>query len=376
MAVSGIVASLSLAVALTVMVSSFRHSVTLWLDSMLPAAMYLRTGTSAYLDPAFVQAAAEVAGVQRLRGQHTEALNLVPSQPSVTLLARPLHDTPTAPLNLPLLHAALPIPPDCVGIYVSEAVIDLYRARIGTPFVALQSAFPVAHGSAAPCFYVAGVWRDYARQFGSIAMDLDDYAHLRGPAHINDLALWLQPDADPAAVEQKLRTLANQLAKTPDGSAADLLEFATTTEIRTRTLRLFDRSFAVTYWLQTVAIGIGLFGVAASFSAQVLARRKEFGLLVHLGLTTRQILQLLAAEALVWTCLGSLAGVGLGLLVSEVLVRVVNPQSFHWTMDLSIPWLRLLWLGLAVVGAGTLTAWLAGRAAASADVVRAVREDW
>jgi hypothetical protein len=52
-----------------------------------------------------------------------------------------------------------------------------------------------------------------------------------------------------------------------------------------RSLRIFDRSFAVTYWLQAVAIGIGLFGVAASFSAQVLARRKEFGLLAHLGLT-------------------------------------------------------------------------------------------
>jgi len=125
-----------------------------------------------------------------------------------------------------------------------------------------------------------------------------------------------------------------------------------------------------------VAIGIGLFGVAASFSAQVLVRRKEFGLLAHLGLTRRQILGVVAAEGLAWTALGALAGTALGLLVSLVLVHVVNPQSFHWTMDLVLPWARLGALALAVVLAGTLTAWLAGRAAASRDAVQAVRQDW
>jgi putative ABC transport system permease protein len=132
----------------------------------------------------------------------------------------------------------------------------------------------------------------------------------------------------------------------------------------------------VTYWLQAVAIGIGLFGVAASFSAQVLARRREFGLLAHLGLTRQDILLVVAGEGLAWTTLGALAGLGLGLLVSVILVHVVNPQSFHWTMDLALPAGRLSALCLAVVVAGTVTAWLAGRAAASGDAVQAVKEDW
>jgi putative ABC transport system permease protein len=95
-----------------------------------------------------------------------------------------------------------------------------------------------------------------------------------------------------------------------------------------------------------------------------------------LGLTRAQILDVVATEGAAWTALGSLAGVGLGLAVSVVLVHVVNPQSFHWTMDLAVPWLRLLALAGAVVAAGTLTAWLAGRAAAGRDAVLAVKEDW
>ena len=104
----------------------------------------------------------------------------------------------------------------------------------------------------------------------------------------------------------------------------------------------------MTYWLQAVAVGIGLFGVAASFSAQVLARRKEFGLLAHLGLTRTQILRVVAAEGAAWTSLGALAGVALGLAVAVVLVHVVNPQSFHWTMEMALPWGRLALLCAAV----------------------------
>ena len=146
--------------------------------------------------------------------------------------------------------------------------------------------------------------------------------------------------------------------------------------MRATSLRIFDRSFAVTYWLQGVAIGIGLFGVAASLSAQVLARRKEFGMLRHLGLTRRQILGVVAGEGAVWTAIGSAAGLALGLVISLILVKVVNPQSFHWTMDMSLPATRLIALCAAVVAVGTLTAWLAARAAAGQDAVLSVKEDW
>ena len=72
----------------------------------------------------------------------------------------------------------------------------------------------------------------------------------------------------------------------------------------------------------------------------------------------------MAGEGAAWTLIGAIAGLALGMPVAVVLVHVVNPQSFHWTMDLITPWLRLLALCTAVVMAGTLTAWLAGRAAA------------
>jgi putative ABC transport system permease protein len=88
------------------------------------------------------------------------------------------------------------------------------------------------------------------------------------------------------------------------------------------------------------------------------------------------VLAVVSIEGAVWTAAGALLGLLLGLAVSVVLVKVVNPQSFHWTMDLLLPWGRLAALCLAVVTAGTLTAWLSARSAAGRQMALAVKEDW
>ena len=383
-AVSGVVASLSLAVALTVMVASFRDSVTQWLDVVLPADLYVRStpGSSAndtaYFSPPFVQAVGSLPGVARVSTLRSTSLLFDAGKPAVTLISRPIDDPAT---SLPMVGPALPVPAGQVGIYVSEAMVDLYGARPGSLFAPLSQAFSAfaqdrqaqsaTNSIAKQQFFVAGVWRDYARQFGAITMDQRDFVRLSGDARVNDLAVWLDGKVLDADVQQSVRSLADQ-----QSGSGGLLEMASVSQIRATSLKIFDRSFAVTYWLQGVAIAIGLFGVAASFSAQVLARRKEFGLLAHLGLTRRQILTVVAGEGAAWTVIGAFAGLALGLAVSMVLVFVVNPQSFHWTMDLQVPWERLVLLCAAVVLAGTLTAWLAGRAAAGKDAVLAVKEDW
>lgn len=365
-AVAGVVASLALSVAITVMVASFRDGVARWLDTALPADLYARTAASsasadqAWLPPGYAASAAAVPGVLRVEPARVQPVVMDESRPAVVLVARPLADPAAV---LPLLAAPLPAPAGAVGVFVSEAMVSLYGAAPGQAFV-----MPVA--GTPRTLWVRGVWRDYARQFGTVVMDAADFRRLGGDDRVNDLALWLAPGAAAADVQQALR---DALRGTADPG---LLEFASSAELRKLSLRIFDRSFAVTHYLQAVAIAIGLVGIAASLSAQVLARRKEFGLLAHLGLVRGDIVRLVAAEALAWVAAGVLMGLALGVAISLVLVFVVNPQSFHWTMDLVLPWARLAALALAVLAAGVATAALTARNAARAPAVRAVREDW
>ncbi|OYV00035.1 MAG: ABC transporter permease, partial [Burkholderiales bacterium PBB5] len=349
------------------MVACFREAVADWLDSVLPADLYARSGTTgsdaSALPPSLLAQVARLPGVQRVVGSRNVPLVIDPQQPAVTLLARPLGDNPAN--SLPLLGDALPARDGEIGVWVSEPAAALHHWQAGQMLHLRLPGRPAAEPATA--VRVRGVWRDYARQFGAIAMDLADYQRLTGDQRINDLALWLAPGANAAAVQAAL-----QQAAGPDHP----LELASTASLRAMSLSIFDRSFAVTVYLQAVAIAVGLVGVAASLSAQVLARRKEFGLLAHLGFTRAQVMRLVALETATWLAAGAVVGLTLGLAMAVVLVKVVNPQSFHWTMPLQLPLPRLAALAAAVLVAGTVTALWAARRAAGAQAVLAVKEDW
>jgi len=123
-------------------------------------------------------------------------------------------------------------------------------------------------------------------------------------------------------------------------------------------------------------MAIGLVGLSSAFGALVLARRREFGVLRHLGMTRGQVARMLATEGVITAAIGVGAGLLLGAAISLILIHVVNRQSFHWGMDVVMPWPQLAIFALVVVGLATLTAMASGRQAMSADVVRAVKEDW
>ncbi|MFZ2988155.1 ABC transporter permease, partial [Ideonella sp.] len=374
-AVAGVVASLALCVALTVMVASFRQAVTDWLTTVLPADLYVRAGGAGASAAQLVfpqglpDRVAALPGVLRVTGARSVTLSLSASLPELGLQARPLGDRPEQ--VLPLVDLPLPLPaalrPGVVPVFVSEAVLALHGVQPGQTW---RLPLTDERGQAVTV-WVRGVYRDYARQFGSVAMDLADYQRLTGDRRLNDLALWLAPGTAPAPLQDQIRAQTEQL-----GAASQALAFASTAQLRQISLQIFDRSFAVTRYLQAVAIAIGLAGVAASLSAQVLARQREFGLLAHLGLTRAQVMRLVLMETAAWLLAGLAVGLALGLLISAVLVHVVNPQSFHWTMPLQVPVGPVAGLLAAVLLAGLGTAALTARRALSADAVRAVKEDW
>ncbi len=146
------------------------------------------------------------------------------------------------------------------------------------------------------------------RQHGAILIDRADYAELTGDRRVNDAAVWLAPGATPASLMEALHAL-------PGGEALDL---ADSSEIRAVSLRIFDRSFAVTYAMEAVAVLVGLFGLSSSLGAMVLARRREFGMLRHLGLTRGQIRRMLAAEGALLAGVGAGAGLVCGTAINHI----------------------------------------------------------
>ncbi len=362
LALASVVASFAVMVAMAIMVSSFRDSVDQWLLAVLPADLYLRSaasGDTGYLSAADLALLSAAPGVARVEPLGSSSVSLDARRPAVALIARPIdRDDPGA--RLPLIGSAMTPPAGAIPVYLSEPVARIYNVSVG-------QRFTLPLGGQSVDGFVAAIWRDYARQFGAIVIDSSDYRRFVPEMRITDAALWLAPGAVAADVSAHLATTMADFSR---------FEVAEPGAIRAISLRIFDRSFAITYLLELVAVVIGLFGVASTFSAEALARGREFGVQRCLGMTRGEIGRQLAAEGALFATLGALIGGALGLAISVVLIDVINPQSFNWTMPMYLPAGMLVALATALVAAASITAVVCARGALSIAAVRAVKDDW
>jgi putative ABC transport system permease protein len=349
LSLASIIVSFSLMVAMAIMVYSFRESFDHWLGRLLPADLQLREpfgNDTAFWSPEVQARLGAVGGVARIEFRRTRQLLLDPARPPVTLIAR---DSKSASVgdDLPVVRtAAAAALPHSRLVWISEATEDLYGYHSGDTV-----ELPLS-GRRLP-FTVAGVWRDYARPAGAVAMPRPEYAALTGDSAANEAAVWLK-----------------------DGSSPATVEIMTSGAVRERSLQIFDRAFAITYALEAIAVLIGLTGVSLAAGSTALARRAEFGVLRHIGMLRSQIVGMLAREGLLLGAFGVVYGLGLGAGLSLGLVYVVNRQSFNWSIDLAVPYRQLAMISVTLLVAAAVTAVWSGRAAMSQDAVRAVREDW
>jgi len=361
--IAAVLVSFSLMVSMAIMVYSFRISLDAWMQRILPADLYVRAGSSgltSHLDEAAQRVIAGVDGVARADFVRFQDVSLPGPGLPFTLIARPIDEAGAGSI-LPLRRTdPAPAPPGTVPVWASEAALDLRGLDVGTVFE-LPLGGEVVRAS------VRGLWRDYERPGGSVVLPRDVFVRYTGDTRATTAALWLERGAEPEEVAARIRDTLQR---------AGSYEIAVPREIRRMSLRVFDRTFAVTYLLEAVAVLIGLFGISASTSSQVLARRGEFGMLRHLGVTRGEIGRMLAFEGAALGAVGVLTGLVVGFVVSLILIYVVNRQSFHWTMDVHVPWGLLALLSGVLVASAAITAAVSGRQAMGEDVVRAVKEDW
>ena len=359
---AAMVASVSLMVAMAIMVTSFRQSLDDWLTLMLPADVYVRAASDSVPFTRDDRAAlARIGGVARAEFMRATSLWLDPSLPRVALLARDI-DPGDAAARLALVGDALRVDCRCAAPRVDQRACgrcEGARARCAPDTAACGTRRHV-HGGGRLARLRAPAGRGRHRALALRGADRDDA--------VNEATLWLAPGVDASPLSATLSRVRR---------CAGACSAATPADLRKLSLAAFDRTFAVTYALEAAAVLIGVVGLSAALVAQTLARSREFGMLRHVGMTRRQIARdARRSKARRSPASGSRRGLVLGFAISLILVNVVNRQSFHWGMALHIPWLALAVLAASLVALATLTARASARTATSIGAVRAVRDDW
>lgn len=364
---SGVVASFALVVAMHVMIYSFRFSLDNWLTQVLPAPLYvkLNSATIPAFPDEFQSTIAAVPGVGLVEFWGQQSIVLDPKRPAVELIARPV-SLEAAAQRLPMTGNTLDVPnTGTLPVWVSEPMTDLYGLKAGSVF-----ELQLDQGNRVPAT-VMGVWRDYTRQHGAIVLPKAELLEQFG-IQFKDTqgAVW---PASGVSVQDVVLRIQQASSNTPlDGK----IDFAEPGEIRQLSLDIFDRSFAVTYLLEIAAVVIGLFGVGTTFSAMALQRKREFALLGAMGASPGWMLRLIAREALIASAVAALVGLTIGLAFAAILIFVVNPQSFHWTMEWFTPWRDLFIMVAVLIAMSSATVTLSLRNTLNTQLVNQLKEDW
>jgi putative ABC transport system permease protein len=353
-ALAGIVASVALASAMAIMVHSFRDSVNTWLGNILPADLYIRS--SAKLLTADQDRIRATPGIERADFLRAQEISMRDDLPKVALIGRSFQSKNINEM-LPLVGTTSQPSDDAknaIQVFGSEAMVDLYGWKQGT-------TVPSPLGGES--WFIAGIWRDYGRQHGAVVVSLQDLSKITGQMSASDIAIWLTPGVASDDVVKSIKAF-------PELAQA---EARSSEAIRAISLKIFDRSFALTYVIEAIAILVAIFGVASTYAGEALSRKKEFGTLAHLGVQSSTVSLQIIFEAFLAITLAVIWGAILGVALAWVLVRRINPQSFHWSMDFAWPISLLLFSAVTLVALGMGSALLAYRSSLKISPVLAIK---
>jgi putative ABC transport system permease protein len=344
---SVLVGALSTAIAVLtavgIMVGSFRETVVLWMDDILQADLFLSPAVPAGAD------------------RHPTMSAEIPIQ----LAQLPQVDAIDQLRTYEIRYEGLPATIGGVDARVRQRRISsflsgapaqrVFHQLIGNEAVVVSEPFANKHGVRAGdilklglggkvgTFRVLDIYYDYSSESGVILMDrgtLFEYLPDNAPTNI---AVYLKPGV---SLEQGQRAVEGVIA-------GRRIAVARNRTLRDQAIQVFDRTFAITYVLEALAVFVAVTGVGGALLALVIDRRREFGLLRFLGASDLQIRRIILFEAGLLGLLANIAGVTLGLILSQLLIYVINKQSFGWTIQFHWPVLVLL-SALSIVYAATL----------------------
>jgi putative ABC transport system permease protein len=367
---SVLVAALATAIAMMtsvgIMVGSFRQTVLTWLDSELPADLYLapagamggdRHPTISTETYGRIAATPGVESVSRLRAYEIQYQGL----PASLAGASQSRSAPRQNLTFISGHSSADIIRELAAgnnAVVSEPFANKHHVKAGD-FITLPL------GEQKVTFHVIDTFYDYGHEAGYIVVDWNTLVRYLPDTKPTNLAVYLSPGADLEHTRAAIRkAIANKS-----------LMMLSNGEIRHEAIRVFDQTFAITYAVEAISILVAIGGIAGALISIVMDRRREFGVLRYLGSTSAQIRKLILVEAGLIGLLANVLGLVLGYVLSLVLIYVINKQSFGWTIQFHWP-VEVLLGSLTVVYIATVLAGLyPARIAVRLDPMEVVHEE-
>jgi len=354
--VAALAVSLSMMVAIAVMIGSFRDTVVYWVGQTLKADLFIGPGVR------------PTVGSEQTVSE--DVIAAIAKHPQVAALDRFRNIDLVFDGNLAVLGGGsydVVLEQGSLLFKSPANARDVIRGSIGTDVVIVSEPFAnryhkrdgdvidIQTPQGSKPFRIAAIFYDYASDRGVAVMDRGTFAKYFGELPPTGVAAYLKPGADPEQVRTEM------LEMLDEGHRAFIMSNRT---LRNEILVVFDSTFAITYALEVVAIVVAMLGVAGTLLTLVLERRRELSLLRLTGADRRQVRKMVIIEAALIGAVSQGIGLAVGFALSMVLIYVINVQSFGWTIQFHVPLAFLIQASIAVVIATSIAGIYPARRAA------------
>lgn len=359
------VAALGMAIAamigVSIMVASFRESLRAWLTHTMRADIYVTApGTGAgrperRIDPQLLEQLLHAPGVRDF-GLSRRVLIELPGGP-VPLDAVQLARGGYAAMDVTEGDPAVVWPAFERGaVLVSEPLAWRLQLHSGS-----ELGLPTDSG--VHRVKVAGIYREYGNERGTVLISLAEYRRVWQDEAITAFGVYVSGASSVPQVEAAFRTAS---------AGKQALYIRSNADLRALSMQIFERTFVITRVLYWLAAGVAAIGLVSALLAWELERARELAILRALGVTPRGMALLIEAQTLFMGCVALLAAIPAGLLTAWLLIEVINRRAFGWRIDVHLSAAQftnaLLLAITAALLAGVYPAVRTARASIAADL--------
>ncbi len=348
-AVVALAVAVSATIGVTVMVGSFRASVSDWIGTTLQSDIYVSVARGS-LDPDLLPALVAVPGVDDYSTSRRAWLETTAGRTRLIALQMAPGSYAGTRLRGGDVADAWRRFDESSAVLVSDAYAYRHVVTAGSSI-----DIPTARGTTT--LEIAAVYQSYDSNDGAVMMSRATYDRLFEDDGVDSIGLYLAADADAKTVMSELRALS---------AGRQSLLMTSNAEIRDISLAIFDRTFLITNVLYWLAVGVAVIGILGAMMALQLERAREFGILRAIGMTPAQTGALVGVQSGFMGFIAGLAAIPLGLVMAWMLIAVINRRAFGWQIELVVggsPLLTALALSIgAALLAGIYPAWHAARA--------------
>ncbi|ADR17956.1 FtsX-like permease family protein [Calditerrivibrio nitroreducens] len=189
-------------------------------------------------------------------------------------------------------------------------------------------------------FKIREVFTSYSNLNGFIILDNYYQKKYWDELKFTQISIYLKKGVDRDQVLKKLKELLN---------VAGELDIFDNHVIRKKVVKIFDKTFAITYAIQGIALIVSLLGVGNMLYAVALERRREISILKYLGTDDKLLTKIYTLSAGLIGVAGTVYGFILGYILSEIIVKVVNTKSFGWSIAFQIDLAKNLYLLIILI---------------------------